>query len=226
MLVRAAAAHRMPGRGVRERRHGPGAGLGGVLAAGREGAARRPLAHADGDARDAAQRARMAEVGDRRHQCARVRVTRSLDDLGGGRVLDDPPGVHDDDAVGHARHDREVVRDVDHRHALLVAEAVELAEDAILREHVEAGRGLVEHGDRRLAHARHRDRHALLLPARELMRIAADEARVRSELDALERRVQRLGASPRRSDGRAARRRIASPTRSDGLSAPPGSCGT
>ena len=70
------------------------------------------------------------------------------------------------------RDHREVVRDVDHRHALLVAQPVELDQDAILREHVEPGRRLVEHGHRRLADAGHRDRHPLLLAAGELVRIA------------------------------------------------------
>ena len=134
----------------------------------------------------------MAEVGDGLHERARVGMARPLDDVGRGRVLDDAAGVHDDDAVGHARDDREVVRDVDHGHALLAAQAVELEQDAILREHVEPGRGLVEHGHGRLAHAGHRDRHALLLPTRELMRVAAGEARIAAQLDAIERRVHGL----------------------------------
>ena len=68
-----------------------------------------------------------------------------------GRVLDDAAGVHDDDPVGHLRDDGEVVGDVDHRHALLVAQPQELGQDPVLREHVEPGRRLVEHRDRRLA---------------------------------------------------------------------------
>ena len=108
-------------------------------------------------------------------------------------LLDDAARVHDDDAVRHARYHREVVGDVDHGHALLAAQAVELEQDAILRQHVESRGRLVEHGDGRLADARHRNRHALLLSARELVRVATREARVRSELDPVECRVHRLG---------------------------------
>ena len=47
------------------------------------------------------------------------------------------------------RDHREVVRHVDHRHAVLVAQPRELRQDPVLGEHVEPGGRLVEHGDRR-----------------------------------------------------------------------------
>src|SRR4051794_14988045 len=93
-----------------------------VGAAGRERAAVRPLADADRDAADPPQRARLADVGDGLDQRARVRVPGPLEPLRGRAVLDDAAGVHDDDAVGQLRDDRQVVGDVDHRHAVLVAE--------------------------------------------------------------------------------------------------------
>ncbi len=195
-----------PGAASASSRHGLRALRAGVLAARREGAPLRPLAHADRDAGDAAQRARVAEVGDRAHERARIRMTRPLDDVGRRGVLDDAARVHDDDAVRHARYHREIVRDVDHGHALLAAQAVELEQDAILREHVEPRRRLVEHGDGRLADARHRNRHALLLPARELVRVATCEARVR--LRARRGRAPRAPtrASPRLLGARTGRR--------------------
>ena len=118
------------------------------------------------------------EVRDRGDERARVRVAGPLDDLVRRGVLDDPPRVHHDDPVGHPRDDGEIVRDVHHRHPLLVPQAQELAEDAVLGQHVEPGRRLVEHGDRGLAHARHRDRDALLLAARELVGVAPREPRI------------------------------------------------
>ena len=159
-------------------------------------------------------------------QRARVRVPGPLDHLVGRPVLDHPAGVHDHDPVGHPGDDGEVVRDVHHRHPLLVAQARELGQDAVLGEHVEPGGRLVEHGDRRLADARHRDRHALLLAARELVRVAAAEARIRRP--ARPARAPRAPTRRRRTPTRCARSTsmIASPTRSEGLSAPPGSCGT
>ena len=114
------------------------------------------------------------------------------DDLVDRPVLDDPAGVHDDDAVGHPGHDGEVVRDVDHRHPLLCPQPRELGEDAVLGQDVEPGGRLVEDRDRRAADARHRDRDTLLLAARELVRVAAAEARIGPQLDALERRAHRV----------------------------------
>ena len=120
---------------------------------------------------------------------ARVRVPRLADHLVDRPVLDHPAGVHDHDPVGHAGDDGEVVRHVHHRHPLLAPQARQLGQDAVLGEDVEPGGRLVEHGDRRPADARHRDGHALLLPARQLVRVAAAETGIRAQLDPLERRA-------------------------------------
>src|SRR4029078_6514909 len=58
-------------------------------------------------------------------------------------------------------------------------------EDPLLRDSVEPRRRLVEHGDRWFADGRHRNRHALLLTARQLMGVAASE--VLAQLDPTER---------------------------------------
>ena len=185
-------------RRLLERRDAAAAAVLLVLAARREGAAGRPLADADRHAGDALQRARVAEVGDRGHQRPRVRVLGPLDDVGGGAVLDHAAGVHDDDPVGHLGDHREVVRHVDHRHAVLVAQPGELRQDPVLGEHVQPGGRLVEHGDRGLADAGHGDRHPLLLAAGELVRIALAEARVGAQLDARQRGLHRLVGGGRR----------------------------
>jgi hypothetical protein len=125
------------------------AAVDGVTAAGHEGAAARPLADADRHAGDAAQRARPAEVGDGRHQRPRVGVAGPLDHLVGRAALDHAAGVHDDDPIGHLRHHRQVVGDIHHRHAVVVAQASQLGQDPVLGDHVEPGGGLVQHRHRR-----------------------------------------------------------------------------
>jgi hypothetical protein len=65
-------------------------------------------------------------------------------------------------------------------------QGVDLLEHSRLRDDVEAGRGLVQDDDGWLAREAHRDHHALLLPARELMRIAAGERVGRGEVEVLE----------------------------------------
>ena len=85
-----------------------------------------PLADPDGHARDALEPARLARVGDRAEEPARVRVARPGEERGSGPLLDDSARVHDGDPVGDRADDREVVRDVDDRDAALAAEAVDL----------------------------------------------------------------------------------------------------
>ena len=88
-----------------------------------------------------------------------------------GRVLDELAGVHDADPVADGCDNAEIVRDVDHRHAELGAQAAEQIEDLGLRGHVEARRRLVEHDQLRVAREGHRNHDALLLTARELVRV-------------------------------------------------------
>ena len=168
---------RRAGRGLDERRHGRVAALlrrtrtaarTSTRPATRRRRPRRPGCPASARGR---RTSGIASTSARVYGCRGRSMTSSA-----GAVLDHPAGVHDHDPIGHPRDDGEVVRDVDHRHALLVAQPRELGEDPILGQHVEAGGRLVEHRDRRLADARHRDRDTLLLAARELVRVAAAEA--------------------------------------------------
>ena len=191
-LLPADAAHRVVGRRGGQLGQRLAAAVDGVTAAGHEGAAARPLAHADRHARDAAQRARPAKVGDGRHQRPCVRVAGPLDHLVGRAALHHAAGVHDHDPIGHLRHHRQVVGDVHHRHAVVVAQAGQLGQDPVLGDHVETGGGLVQHRHRRVADAGHGDRDPLLLAARQLVGVAARQPRVGAQLDPFQRGLDRL----------------------------------
>ena len=52
-------------------------------------------------------------------------------------LLDDVAAIHDDDAVGHLRDDGHVVRDEEHRHAVLALETVDQREDLGLDRDIE-----------------------------------------------------------------------------------------
>src|SRR3954452_18800757 len=50
-------------------------------------------------------------AGNRRYQSAGIRMLRTCEQLVHRRLLDDPSGIHDADAVGHLGDDPEIVRD-------------------------------------------------------------------------------------------------------------------
>jgi hypothetical protein len=79
--------------------------------------------------------------------------------------------AHDDHVVGDLANHPEVVADEEHAHAMPLLEPGEQLEDLPLDRDVERGRRLVGNEELRLAGERHRDHHALLLAARELVRI-------------------------------------------------------
>ena len=81
---------------------------------------------------------------------------------------------HHEHVVGDLGDHAQVVRDEDDRHAALVAELAEDFEDLGLDRDVERGRRLVGDQQLRVAREGHRDHHALLLPARHLVRIRID----------------------------------------------------
>jgi hypothetical protein len=88
--------------------------------------------------------------------------------------LDDPPGVHHRDLIGHLRDHAEVVRDDHDRHAQLALQALEQREDLRLHGHVERRRRLVCDQQLRLVDQRHRDHRALAHAAGELVRVLID----------------------------------------------------
>ena len=87
------------------------------------------------------------------------------------RLLDDPPGIHDQHPVGDLTHHGEVVGDQEHRHAEAGLQAEEQIEDLRLDGDVERGRRLVRHEQVGIAADRHGDHHPLAHAARELVRI-------------------------------------------------------
>ena len=91
-----------------------------------------------------------------------------------GRRLDDLALVHHGDAVGEVGDDAHVVGDQHDRGAELVAAATQQVEDLGLHRHVERRRRLVGDEHRGVERERHRDHDALLLPARELVRVVVD----------------------------------------------------
>ena len=106
-----------------------------------------------------------------------------MEELIGAGLLDDPPGIHDRDAVGDAGHDGQVVRDVDEGNLCLLAKPSDLREDPALRQNVEPGRRLVESNENGTADEGDREREALLLTTGELMGIATPEGPIGREVD-------------------------------------------
>ena len=100
-------------------------------------------------------------------------------------LLDDPAEVHDRDPVGEARGGREIVGDHQDAEAVL-AQSVEQVEDACAYRDVEHRDGLVGHEQLGPEDDARRDRDALALPARELVRVAVEEELRRIELHATE----------------------------------------
>ncbi len=126
-----------------------------------------------------------------------VRVLGRVEQVERRRLLDELPGVHDDDVVGRLGDDAHVVGDDDHRHVELIAELVEEVEDAGLHGHVERGRRLVGDQQLRVAGERDRDHHALTHASRVAVRIVVEAGcRVRDVhlVEQLDRALPRLGA--------------------------------
>jgi hypothetical protein len=85
--------------------------------------------------------------------------------------------VHDGEAIGDRRKERQVVAHVESGHARVVDDRAEQGRDPRLRCDVEAGGRLVEEKDLGPTGKRDRDRDPLLLAAAELVRIARERAR-------------------------------------------------
>jgi len=109
-----------------------------------------------------------------------ARIAEELLDEAG---LDDPSGVHHQDAITHLGDDTEIVRDEQHRRPMSFAQPCEKVEDLCLRGRVQRGRGLVRHEQRRLACQRHGDHHALAHTSGKLMGIGAPHPRHFAEAD-------------------------------------------
>ncbi len=96
------------------------------------------------------------------------------EDLLGRPLLDDVAAGHHAHAVGKTPHDAEVMGDEQHRHAGLLLQFLEQAEDLRLHGHVERRGRLVGDEQVRLVGERHGDHDALALAAGELVRVGAE----------------------------------------------------
>ena len=196
---RRGVVRRVRGR-VRRHRLGLGPALDGIVAGPREEVRLSPLAdrlrHGTARRVDAALERiteRRQRTGDGLQRCvglvhaeARhaaqqahgVRVPRVREDVLGRALFDQPPGVQHADPLAEAHDKAEVVRDQQDGGVDAPAQLLDEVEDLGLHGGVEAGGGLVEDEQLRVDGERHRDDDPLLLPARQLERIAA-QGRVR-----------------------------------------------
>ena len=101
----------------------------------------------------------------------RLLVDRVVVDVVGRALLHDPALAHQRDPVGHAHRLLGLVGDEQHRRPLLLEDVERLVADAVAQPVVEAGERLVHQQDRRPRRQRPRQRHPLLLAARELVRV-------------------------------------------------------
>ncbi len=89
-------------------------------------------------------------------------------------LLLDLAALHHHHVVGDLAHHAEVVGDEEQRHVVLFLQAREQVEDLLLDGDVERGGRLVGDQELGLAGDRHRDHDALLLAARQLVRVGVD----------------------------------------------------
>ena len=110
------------------------------------------------------------------HQLLGVRLARVGKDFFGGALLYQAAVFHHRHAVGKAAHQVQVVRDHQHRHAVLAAQVFQQRQDLPAQADVQRGGGLVGQQQLGLARQRHGDHRPLALPARQLVRVAAGAA--------------------------------------------------
>ena len=150
-----------------------------AAAVGRERAAggvRTPGRHVGGVDRPARDhRERLVEVGvhvgHRGDERPGVGVPGGAGEVGGGQVLDDLAGVHDEHPVADLPDDGDVVADQHQRDVVGGPDRGEQVEHLLLHGHVQGGGRLVGHDQRGRAHQAHPDHRALPHAARELVRV-------------------------------------------------------
>ena len=143
----------------------------------RERAAWRQLAQRRYGSLDGLEPCARRAAGDRGKQSARVGMSRIAKQVAHCRLFDDAAGVHDGDAVGHLRHDAEVVRDEQQRQLEALLQVAQQVEDLRLDGDVERRRRFVGDEERRIAGERKRDQRALPESARQLVRVFTNAAR-------------------------------------------------
>ena len=109
-------------------------------------------------------------------QFACIGVLRIVENLSGRPLFDDQPLLHDKDPVGDAPDDPEVMGNEQKPHPHLILQVFQQVENLRLDGHVERRGRLIRDQDVGLVGQRHRDHHALPLPAGKLVRIGAHAA--------------------------------------------------
>lgn len=121
-------------------------------------------------------------IGNRGDQKAGVRMLRIGQQRHRLAALDELAGEHHHDPVGEVPCRCQVMRDVQHRDALLLAQGPHEVEDADTHRDVEHGGGFVGEDESRVHGQCPRDRDALPLPARQLVRVTVQQLRRQVDL--------------------------------------------
>ena len=158
-----------------------------VRAARCEEAAARPVPGSRRGARDADERVQSGHLGDRLDEPSRVRMGGLPEQRSRRAELGEPAPVHDRDAIGERCDHGQVVTHVDRGDAVRCAEVADGLEHVGLGGHVEPRRRLVQHDHTGPVGECHGERDPLLLAARQLVRIAAQEHVVAREQHLAER---------------------------------------
>ena len=146
-------------------------------AAGRKTAPGRPRARIGRLSRDAVHSGVLGQIGHGGDQGLRVRMVRTEQDPPHRTSFDNPPRIHDTYAMSDRGHRGKVVADIDRSYPIMAAQMPDDIEDARLRRHIKAGRGLVHHNYAWAIGKGHGNCNALLLAPRNLMRIGIQKAR-------------------------------------------------
>ncbi|CUJ82633.1 Uncharacterised protein [Achromobacter sp. 2789STDY5608615] len=145
------------------------------------------------------------QVWNRVQQHPRIRMFRRIEQLVRRRLLHDPAQVHHCHPVRHVAHHRQIVADEHIRQPELLLQIAHQVQDLRLHRHVQRRGRLVAHQELGLRRQRPRDRNALALAARELVRIARRvvrrQAHQRQQILNPAPRLGRRGAQAQRDDG-------------------------
>src|SRR6056297_1325613 len=136
-------------------------------------------------------------VRDAVDQPARIRVRRRVDQVAGATALDDLAAIEHGYVVSHLRHHGQIVRDQDHRRALLGDLGAHEFQDLALDRHVESGCRLVRDDQTGPRQQGNRNHHPLPHATGKLVRIGLEPLRRAADTDAFEHfdtgRLPRLG---------------------------------
>ena len=138
----------------------------------------------------------LGRTGQRGKQFARVGVARRGEQRLALGKLHDMPGIHHRHTIGHLVDHGQIVGDQQQRHAAFALQAAEQRQNLSLNGHIERGRGFVGDEHIRLAGECDGDHHALLEPARELVRIGIPACRRVRHADFLEQGQAAFASRP------------------------------